>query len=239
MQTRYIRAQLDQKLDSPKGKQKSGSAAQQCQQHALGEELANQAPVAGTKRLADGRLSLPGRRPCQLKVGDIGARDQQHQSDGCEQKEQCGANITGSIPLKTSHRRAHSSMSLVRLAYAAGDRLHVGLGLFSGDTWFEACNDPEVVAPTILAFGMCAKRDPSVGRFKGFGYLQRKLEAWRHDPDNHAALAVDHYGLTHQARIRAEAPLPQTVTQDHHWIVPRLILLRENGTSEHWLDMQQ
>ena len=64
---------------SRRRQQQAERAAAERQQDALGQQLADDAAAAGAERRADGDLPLPRQRPRQQQVGDVGARDQQHE----------------------------------------------------------------------------------------------------------------------------------------------------------------
>ena len=59
----------------------AGSSAEQAQRDALQQQLARDAPSAGTERGADGKLLLASIGADQQQVGDVGAGDQHHQAD--------------------------------------------------------------------------------------------------------------------------------------------------------------
>ncbi len=56
-------------------------------QHALGEQLPDDAAASGAERGANRDLALTHRRARQQQVGDVGARDQQHQADRAHHRE--------------------------------------------------------------------------------------------------------------------------------------------------------
>jgi hypothetical protein len=58
-------------------------------------------------------------------------------------------------------------------------------------------------------------------------------EAGRRDPDYREAQTVQNDLLTQQSWIAAEPPLPQAITQHHHWISSgHSILFRKEGTPQ-------
>ncbi len=53
------------------------------------------AAASGSERHPSGDLLLTSGRPCKEHIGDVGARDQQHQPDGAQQHQQCrGLSLT-------------------------------------------------------------------------------------------------------------------------------------------------
>ena len=63
-------------------------AADHGEQRALGQQLPHQAAAAGAERGAHRQLAIAAQHPRQREVGDIRARDQQHQSGDAEQDQQ-------------------------------------------------------------------------------------------------------------------------------------------------------
>ena len=58
------------------------------EQHALDQQLTDDAAAAGAERETDGDLFLPRRRARDQQARDVGARDQQHAADDAEQQPQ-------------------------------------------------------------------------------------------------------------------------------------------------------
>ena len=65
----------------------AGGAAEQAEQQAFGQQLADQPAPARAKRGADGDLFLPAGRAREQQIRDIGARDQQHERHRSEHDE--------------------------------------------------------------------------------------------------------------------------------------------------------
>ena len=70
-----IRQQQSQETDSPDGERDTQRAAQQRQQDALGEELADDPKPSGAQAQPECNFALPGGRARQQEVGDIRASD--------------------------------------------------------------------------------------------------------------------------------------------------------------------
>jgi hypothetical protein len=67
--------------------------ARQGQQDAFGEELADDASASGADGDADGDLPAACHGAGQQQVGDVGAGDQQHETDRAHQTQKRGAHI--------------------------------------------------------------------------------------------------------------------------------------------------
>jgi len=57
------------------------------EQHPFSHKLPEQAATPGPKSGADGKFTLPGLRASQQQVGEVGARNEQHQHHGALQHE--------------------------------------------------------------------------------------------------------------------------------------------------------
>ena len=69
------------------------AAADQAEDHALGEQLADQAAATGAERGPHGDLALARRRAREQQVRDVHARDQQHEADGAEQQPERASQV--------------------------------------------------------------------------------------------------------------------------------------------------
>ena len=63
-------------------------SAGQRQHHALGEQLAHEAPAAGAQRGADGEFALQFQHARQQQVGHICAGDEQHETGAGQQHQE-------------------------------------------------------------------------------------------------------------------------------------------------------
>ncbi len=66
----------------------TNSPGEDREQEALDEQRAHDSPARRAERRADGTFARPARRACQQQVGDVGARDQQHEADGSHQRHE-------------------------------------------------------------------------------------------------------------------------------------------------------
>ena len=71
-----VRADGDDQVYAPARQQQAQRAAGGRQQHALGQQLPDDAPAARAHGRADGHLFLPRSGARQQQVGDVGAGDQ-------------------------------------------------------------------------------------------------------------------------------------------------------------------
>ena len=89
-----LRFESEQGFHAPRGQQQSEQAADDAENEAFGEKLANQTSSPCAKRGAHGNLGLPGRRLREEEIGDVDAGDQQHEPDRAEKHQHCLANVS-------------------------------------------------------------------------------------------------------------------------------------------------
>ena len=77
---RERRFERQNRFRRPVRDQKSERAAESRQQHALRQQLARQSPPRRAEREPDRDFALTGRRARERHVGDVGARDQEHET---------------------------------------------------------------------------------------------------------------------------------------------------------------
>src|SRR5262245_31913060 len=77
---KLIRNSREHQINAPKGERQTKRAADYTEEKALGEQLAEDAPAAGSERRSNSNLPLSRRCPRQQQVGDVRAGDQQYQS---------------------------------------------------------------------------------------------------------------------------------------------------------------
>ena len=78
----------------------AGDAAEQRQQHTLGEQLLRDASAAGAERGAHRKLARARRAARELEIGDVRAGDEQHERDRAEHDEQTLANAADELVLE-------------------------------------------------------------------------------------------------------------------------------------------
>ena len=78
---------------NPDRKQQTEQASQQRNQQTFRQQLPHQLPSSGADRKADRHFARPRRRPGELEVGDIGASDQQQESDGAKEQLQAALHL--------------------------------------------------------------------------------------------------------------------------------------------------
>ena len=89
-----------QRSDAAGRQRQPGRSAQQREQHALGEHLPRQPDRARPQRRPHGHLAFPVGAAGQQEVGDIGARDQQYESNRSQEHQQGGPHLADHLLLQ-------------------------------------------------------------------------------------------------------------------------------------------
>jgi hypothetical protein len=96
----------EQKVCAPARQQQPARAARQGEHRALHQQLAREAQAPGAERGAHRQLPAPGTRARQQKVGDVGARDEQHEADRGEERQEHRAHVLRDERLERLERGA-------------------------------------------------------------------------------------------------------------------------------------
>ena len=79
------RRERQQQLRAPRRQEHAEHAAHHGERGALGQELANQPPASRAERGANRQLPVPRDASGRQQIGDVDARDEQHEPDGGQQ----------------------------------------------------------------------------------------------------------------------------------------------------------
>ncbi len=99
----------DSAVPGPPGNQESERAAGDRQQQRFRQQLPEQPGAAGADRRPNRELALPHGAPRQQQVGDVAARDQQHQADRRQQARARGPDVTIEHGMKADARHRHDA----------------------------------------------------------------------------------------------------------------------------------
>ena len=167
---------------------------------------------------ANRQLLLPRGRARQQQVGDVGAGDQQHETDGAEQNQQRARDIADDLLVHRHQPHAEPCIGRILAFEPRGDPIHVRLRGAARDARAQAADDRQPERAARLhqlrePFRGCKWR-PEL-RFLGVG------EAFRHDADHLVRHAVEHHRAPDDSGIAAKSPLPEPVREDHGELTSR------------------
>jgi hypothetical protein len=233
LDARHARRQRRQERLQPEvAEQHAGDGAQQRQQHALGQQLAQHARAAGPEREPHGDLALPVGGAREQQVRDVRARDQQHEGDRAQQQHQRGAHVADHGLVQRLDRHALLGVRVrVLLGEPRGDRLDVGARLLHVDAGLQAAHhvDAGVVAAVVLAADLVLQ---SQQRREDLGVPPAGVHRLRHHPDHRERVAAQDQRLANHLRIPSEAPLPEAFAQERDAGRAGLLLLGPERAAE-------
>ena len=188
------------------------------QDDAFDQHLRDDAAAAAADRRPYRDLASTLGRPDQQQVRDVGARDQQHEPDGTEQREQGGPRVVHDITVHPVHPNLQvlGLVELVDLAQPRGDRVHLVLRLLQRDAVTQPRDhrQPGRVPREVGDVGRQHAPGIDVG---GHRRVRRQVdpERRRQDADDDRAPAIQLNRAADHVRIAAESPLPQPVAEHH------------------------
>jgi hypothetical protein len=174
--------------------------------------LPHDAPAARADRQPHRDFLPPCHRACQKQVGDVSARDYQHEHRGRKQQQQCGTNRSYHFFMQRNHLDAQAGVGFrIRRRQPPRDRIHLCLCLRDGDARTQPREQAQRTARAIGHAIAEHQRRPHLGVRLPEG---RELKLPRHHPDDGVIPIRQLDGSTHHVRIAAELPLPQSIA-DH------------------------
>src|SRR6185503_15043542 len=143
------------------------------------------------------------------QIGDIGTRDQQHETDGSHQREEHDSYRSAVESLIERHDLGIDG--LVRVGILTFEVLantaHFRLGLLESDPAGEPAEQVEAARVAALQIGVWDERYPYIR-------VGREPHALSHDPDHGRRDVVDLDRFADDARVAAVPRLPQAVSDD-------------------------
>ena len=195
--------------------QQAARAAEHREHEVLREELPDETEPRGAERAAHGQFTLAGLRPRQHQVGDIDARDQQHEPDGGAEHHQRRLDVARHDFTQRTDREAQL---LVRIRAwmlrdeRRGSRVTLGLGVRDRRAWREP---PDERSAPIQSGRREAEREPDIDAlFHVVGGRQIDTEVRPRHADHLHVIVVHDEMPADDPRVSLESPLPQFVT-DH------------------------
>jgi len=159
------------------------------------------------------------RAPGEKQIGDVGAGDQQHETDGAEQQVQRAAHLLYRC-LAQRHQRHGAQRTIAGhvavgpfLGALGGEGVDLLLGNLDGDAIGEPAGYPHDVESHLFeVLGLVGlERQPHVDALsrQSLGRLELRTD----DAGNHHGLTIDGNRLADDGGIGAPAPLPDTVPE--------------------------
>ena len=225
--------QGDELARSPVGKEETQGTAQEREEDALGQQLADEAPAAGAQGGADRDLPTAGGQPDEEEVGDVQAGDQEDRGNHPEEDHEGGADLLDEHLLEWQDLDPPTRVVRVLLLQAGGDTAHLGLRGADRDPRAQ----PRHAGQGVRAAVRRGRQDGRQGNPELT--LLGKVEAGRRHPDDGIALVVQEKTLADGLRIGSEAALPEAVREENHVTVGRGVLVWPKFTSQKRTDANE
>jgi hypothetical protein len=189
--------------------------------------LPDEPPAARAERGAHGQLALARAGAHQQQVGDVGARDEQHEADRAEQDDEVGLGAAREgVGERLGEGRAPAVRVGVECARALGHGAHLGVGLPDRDAGAHQAHDlQEVVAAVLRVLRVEGHRRPDLAGVQG------ELELVGHDADDRARAVVDADGAADDVGVGAEALAPEAVLDEDDGVGAGPALLLAEGAA--------
>ncbi len=173
-------------MHGPHRQHQTGKTAGGREHEALGEQLRDDPSPARAERGADGDFTGPRGGAREQQVGDVDARDQQHEHHGAEEHEQGPTYVSDEhVEQRLDANGVPADFLGILLCQSPLDSIEIGFGLLRRDAGFQAADNTNVVgAPLIVAevLGTEHERHPELDAV-------RKVEPLGHDADDGVGLS--------------------------------------------------
>ena len=220
--------------DTGHREQETERASHEREQHALREELPDDLPAGGADRDAHAHLPRPPRGTREQEVGDIGAGNQQHESDRAQQRPEQQPDLRSDD--QALERIGIRREVLVAVGILAGqcpaDGVQLGPGLFERDAVRKPSDGEEI--PRLAR--LLAQRRRVLRHRKPDLLRLREPEALLHDPDHGRGDAIEADLSPQHTRVAAVPLLPHGVGQHDHRRSARNVVFRTEIAPENRRD---
>ena len=213
----------------PRDEQAEG-AGREGEEARLGDELPQQAAAARAEGRPEGELALAPAHPRHGEVGDVGARDEQHEGGGGEQDQQRGAGLARQ--LFGEGQRGRRIARVVRIGLGMGalqparHRGQLRPEAVDADAGREPAEGGHAAerGAVLLHPGLGAGAEGAGRRGHVDVVLARVLGDRRQHPDHRVGPVVHLEDLPDDVRVGAEALLPVGVAEDEDRLGPEVVV---------------
>ena len=216
--------------------QNAQDGARAAQHEALPEQRPSQRASTRAKRRPHRELALPAHGARQNEVGDIGARDDEHQARRREQHDQDRARGGGDLIVERRRGQPHLGIGRVRLRVFAHDvgvhRLQFRAGRFERRTGGKTAEQFRHAVRAHRDHGRpeVMRAGDDVGDDRRFGRIGHR----RFEHANHRRrTSAEPDGLADDVRVAVERGAPEAVGQDRHARRVAAVVSRRNQPAKH------
>ena len=207
------RAESFYELNRELAEKKPGDSAEEREQNALREKLANEAALRGTQRGAKSEFPATAERTGEEKIGYVRAGDEKDHADGTEEKQKRAARVTGNLRGERRDFGTEPASAVRNLFPFLGKYVHFRLRLGDGDAGLQARDDGKFVRGGGVCGNICDRGDPHFREAReleaaGHLFAARKRETIGHHADDGVGLAVQFESAADNAGIAGKFSLP-------------------------------
>ena len=229
----------DQPVEAPIRQQHPEKSRERRREHALDQELADDPAARGPEGEAHRDLLAAGGETGEQQVGDVGARDEQHETDRGQQHQQGRPAVAHQVLVQQHGVEPGLGVDLVgkRRGVTAGDDFDLVGGLRERDAGFETALHQQVAGAAVDQVGRQAfeVKDPGGPRL---GLVERKTEPGRQDADDRLGYAVEREALAEDGRVGAESFLPDRMSEQHDRRAAGPVFVRGEHPAEQGTDAE-
>ena len=204
------------------------------QHDALREQLPDDAAARGADGGAQRDLAAARRRPREHQVGDVRARDEQHQRDARHHQPDHPCDVRRDEALAQRHER-HFPVLIgigVLLGEPGGDRAHVCARQVDRHARLQPRHRQQIATGAWLSGRDGLEWNPDL-------LAVGVLESRRHHADDDRRECVDEHRLAEHARIGVVPRLPHRVADDHDAACAGPVVLGREAVAERRRDTEQ
>lgn len=200
--------ELPEWSDGEPGKEKSGDGAREGKEDAFREELAKDTSTAGTDGHADGNFAAASGSAREKKIGDVGAGDEENESDSAEKDVESRPNILNDLVVQADCESAEVGVIGGILRFQAlGDGGEFDAGLVKRGSGLEASDGDDAGMPVAVVGKSPGPRLEGNHDINGL----EELEIGRKDAGDGVGKIVESDGPADGVMRAAELALPEAV----------------------------
>ena len=221
------------------GEGDSREAADDAENERLTEKLTHETRTAGAQRGADSDFSRARSGPGEQKIGDIGARDEQYETDGTEQNEQGRFHLADEKIAQRDHADGPTVVVFgILFCETVGDRVELSVRLIESDARLDATSQSKPMASATLEptpeKRIINDRNPYLAALLHL----RKAEVGRHDADDGERALVERDGGAGDVGVGTERAAPKVFAEDDDGSGAGFSVVGHKGTPENRLNLK-
>jgi hypothetical protein len=191
------------------------------------------------KRRSHGDFPLPRFCAREEQIRDVGARDEEQESDGAEQQPDGAPHVADDFITQGEHDRVELHLDRIQSfgGHRSRDVVQLRCGTLNRGAVTEAAGGIQPVAAVVAARRVHLQRHPQFRRL-GIPEVGREAEVRRHHPNDLERPAVDVNDAADDTRIGRVAPVPEPESEHDEARTVGYVLRLGEGASDERTDAQ-